>query len=96
VSHGKYVAKQLKRLAAGQLAVPYHPHNPISVVPVGEGWAVANYQKFVLTGWLASLLRRAADLIGYVDVASIPVALTLWLADHKIENECPLCRRRGH
>lgn len=96
VSNGKYLATQLERVAAGKKAEPYHPHNPISVVPVGEGWAVANYKKLVFTGWAASLLRRIADLIGYWDVASLSMALTLWLSEHRIEDECQTCRQHTH
>lgn len=96
VSNGKYLAKQLRRIAAGKRPHPYHPHNPISVVPVGEGWAVASFRRLVLTGRLASWLRRAADLIGFMDVAPMPMAISLWLSDHAIEDDCPECRRRGH
>lgn len=96
VGDGSYLAKHLKRLAAGKTPKPYHPHHPISVVPCGKGWAVAQYRKLFLTGPLASLLRRAADFIGYFDIAPLPVAISLWLADHKIEDDCPVCRQPGH
>jgi len=96
VSNGKYLAKQLYRIADGKHAHPYHPHNPISVVPVGDGWAVASYRRLVLTGRLASWLRHVADLIGFLDVAPLPMAVSLWLTDHTVEDDCPDCRRRGH
>ena len=91
VVHGKYVAKLLHRQAQGKTMPDYHQHTPTSVVPVGHGWAVANYKKLVLAGWPGSLLRKAGDLIAYHDVAPLPLTVALWLAENQTENECPEC-----
>ncbi len=62
---------------------PYRAVQPPSVVPVGEGWAILEYKKLVISGWLGSLIRSAADYVGYHDVLPIGQALGVWHS-HKI------------
>lgn len=95
VSDGRFLAANLKRLANGQSLKSRHQHQPINVVPVGDGWAVLEYGKLVVTGWLAWMVRRAADLIGYYDIAPWPIALAVWMADHKTDPDCLRCRSNG-
>lgn len=74
-----FVAKNLMRTHPK----PYRAVQPPSVVPVGEGWAILEYKNIVISGWLGSLIRSAADYIGYHDVLPIGQALGVWHS-HKI------------
>jgi NADH dehydrogenase len=78
-----FVAKHLKRLDAKQELVAYKAVQPPVVVPVGEHWAIFEWHKLRLSGWPASVLRRAADFMGYSDVLPIGQALGVWRAGNK-------------
>jgi len=56
-------------------------------VPVGENWAAFEWHFIRLYGWPASLLRRAADFIGYHDILPIGQALDTWRAQSVIEDD---------
>lgn len=62
------VSHNLIRQAHNQSPVPYKPKKPIYVYPVGEGWAAVIWGPVVFYGVLGSLLRTAADWIGYHDL----------------------------
>ena len=78
-----FVAKHLKRLDAKQEPVAYKAVQPPVVVPVGERWAIFEWHKLRLSGWPASVLRRAADFMGYSDLLPIGQALGVWRAGNK-------------
>ena len=75
---GIFVARHLRRVAANQTLSPYKAVVPPVVVPVGERWAIFEWKKIRLSGWVASLIRRAADFIGYSDILPIGQALGIW------------------
>jgi NADH dehydrogenase len=59
---------------------------PPVVVPVGENWAIFEYKKLRFGGWLGSLIRSAADFVGYSDILPFGQALGVWRAQ-KIKEE---------
>jgi NADH dehydrogenase len=61
----------------------YTPKQPPVVVPVGENWAVFEYKKLYLYGYVASLIRSVADVVGYHDILPIGQALGVWRS-HKV------------
>ncbi|HEU5121597.1 MAG TPA: hypothetical protein VFT59_02025, partial [Candidatus Saccharimonadales bacterium] len=76
-----FVAHNLMREANGRRQLKkYKPVMPPVVVPVGENWAVFEWRGIRLYGWMASLLRRAADFIGYSDMLPLGQALGVWHA----------------
>lgn len=75
-----FVAGNLKRQAAGRAMKKYKAVRPPVVVPVGENWAIFEWHGFCMGGWMASLLRRAADFIGYSDMLPLGQALGVWHA----------------
>jgi NADH dehydrogenase len=75
-----FVASNLKRKSAGEKPKKYKAVMPPVVVPVGEGWAVFEWHGLRLSGWPASVLRRAADFIGYSDMLPLGQALGVWRA----------------
>ena len=75
-----FVARNIKRLQDDTAPKKYKAMQPPVVVPVGEGWSVFEYKGFVLTGIPASLIRRAADFIGYSDILSFGQTLGVWHA----------------
>jgi NADH dehydrogenase len=91
VSDANYVSADIVRAFARQARPPYVPKAPISVVPVGEGWAVVEYKSWHLYGFIGAVLRRLADLVGYADIESWPKAVKVWLQDSRQEHGCPVC-----
>lgn len=69
----------------------YHAVKPPVVVPVGKSWAILEWGPLRVTGWLGSLIRRAADMIGYHDILPIGQALGVWRAEWVHEEECAVC-----
>lgn len=91
VRHGKYAAKDIvarvhKRPRRGKYEGP-----PAQVVPIGKAWSVLQYRGLVLSGWFVSLIRSAADYIGYSDVLGYYRAITVWAHTDVEENACQTC-----
>jgi NADH dehydrogenase len=82
-----FVADNLKRQAKGKRLKKYKAVMPPVVVPVGENWAVFEWHGLRIHGWIASLLRRAADFIGYNDMLPLGQALGVWRATMVMEDD---------
>ena len=78
-----YVAKQI----LGKSRKPYKAKQPPVVVPIGENWAIFEYKKLRFGGWLGSLVRTAADFVGYSDILRFGQALGVWRAQKVKEKE---------
>lgn len=75
-----FVAKNFARRQKGHALKAYKPVAPPNVVPVGDKWAAFEWHWIKLYGWVAYLIRRAADAIGYHDVLPLGQALGSWHA----------------
>lgn len=84
---GVFVAKNLKRETRGEVPKKYKAVKPPVVVPVGENWAVFEWRGFELYGWIAAMLRRAADFVGYNDLLPFGLALGTWHATMVLEDD---------
>jgi len=93
VHDAHFMARYITAKARGNRLPTARVIRPISVIPVGHDWAVIEYGKLAIGGWLGGLLRKAADFIGYYDVASFFMALTLWTANRSQQEDCPICRQ---
>jgi NADH:quinone reductase (non-electrogenic) len=82
-----FVAANLKREARNQPLKKYKAVMPPVVVPVGEGWAAFEWHGLRLSGWTASVLRRAADFIGYSDMLPLGQALGVWHASLVVDED---------
>lgn len=82
-----FVSGNINREAAAQPLKRYKAVMPPVVVPVGEKWAVFEWHGLRLYGWGASLLRRAADFLGYSDVLPLGQALGVWRASSVMEDD---------
>lgn len=88
-----FAAKDIKRLAHKLPRPAYKPSKPITVVPIGENWAILEWHAVILTGFIGSAIRRAADFIGYYDILPLAKAFKVWRAQHKYEEECEICNK---
>jgi NADH dehydrogenase len=84
---GIFVARNLQRKQDGKKRKLYKAVLPPVVVPVGENWAIFEWHKLRLSGWLASLIRQAADMIGYSDILPLGQALGVWHAQKVMEDD---------
>ena len=81
------VARNLKRLAAGQPAKPYRARRPVQAIPVGRRWAVVEWRFIRFYGWLGAVLRRMADIVGYHEVLPLGTSLGSWRAAYIYEHD---------
>lgn len=91
INDADYVALDIARVYAKRDRPAYVPIPPISVIPVGENWAVAEWKGHAVYGLLGFILRRLGDLVGYADIERWPQAIKVWLQDSKVEDGCPVC-----
>lgn len=82
-----FVSRHLTRLADGKKPVAYKPVLPASAVPVGKNWAIMEWKFIRISGLLGSLIRRAADWIGYNDIMPVGMSLGAWRAATVYEND---------
>lgn len=75
-----FVSANIARKEHGKSLKKYRAVKPPVVVPVGENWAIFEWHWLRINGWIASLLRRAADFIGYSDMLPLGQALGVWHA----------------
>ncbi len=82
-----FVAGNLNRESRGDAPKKYKVVRPPVVVPVGEDWAVFEWHFIRLHGWIASLIRQAADVVGYNDILPLGQALGVWRAEKVMEDD---------
>jgi NADH dehydrogenase len=83
----KFVAANFKREQQGYRPREYKAVRPIVIVPVGERWSVFEWYGIRLYGWMAAVLRRIADFVGYTDMLPIGQALGAWHASTVMEDD---------
>lgn len=93
VHNARYVAKVITRELENKRIRPYKPLFPITIIPVGEGWAVLQWKSLILTGRFASYLRSVLDIVGYAYVMGYPKAWQLWQHHNDREELCAICQK---
>ncbi len=82
-----FVAKNMERRQNGKRAKKYKPVLPPVVIPVGENWAAFEWRFLRLYGWVAALIRRVADFVGYHDILPLGQAFSQWRAQTVVEDD---------
>jgi NADH dehydrogenase len=77
------LAKNFKRFTRGEEIVPYKPHMPVYVVPMGGEWAIAQQGKEIVSGREGWNIRRQADFFVLHNFLSKEVAEEHWNAEHQ-------------
>lgn len=85
--NANFVAKDLLRRTKKKPRKAYKDHKPISVIPCGKNWAVAEYSGITISGYIASRLRKIADFVGYMDIMGPLRALTIWTNTDQLEDQ---------
>lgn len=88
---GAFVARNLKRKAAGKKFKSYKAKEPISVIPAGPYWAIVMWGLHTFHGKLGWLVREAADLIGFHDLQPWPKAAKQFMTEFDSEHSCEIC-----
>lgn len=91
ISDGHYVAKAIKAEVRKASLPVYKPKKKAVVIPVGNNWAILEYGPIRVTGFLAAWIRKAADLIGYLDFFPVFKAVDLWESGSQRTEECSAC-----
>jgi NADH dehydrogenase FAD-containing subunit len=82
----------MKRFIKGETLKPYKPALPVTVIPVGADWAVAEWGKLHAAGRLGWLLRHAANWIGFKDVEPWWEATEQFFTEFGAQEDCPTCK----
>lgn len=82
-----FIAHNLNRSMQGKNPKKYKAVKPPVVVPVGKRWAVFEWHQLRIYGWLAAIIRRAADFVGYNDMLPLGQALGVWHASMIMEDD---------
>ena len=90
---GHFVAKNLKRQACGKQFKSYRAKRPITIMPVGEGWAAVISGNLRIYGWLGWVLRHLADIWAFHDFEPWTQAGKQWATYFGEEENCPICRK---
>ncbi len=91
----EFVSDNIKRQQESKMPQSYTPKKPISVIPVGPGWAAVEWGNKRYSGLIGYILHLLADLVAFHDLESWPKAGEQWLqsmADQ--EQDCPTCASR--
>lgn len=88
---GKFMARNLRRLADGDNPKPYVAKRPVYVFPAGPKWAAVQWGGFRIYGRVGYMLRSLADLVAYHDYEPWWKAGKRWAALDDREEECPYC-----
>lgn len=91
INDANFVARDILHKIAGESRKMYHQPKPASVIPVGPGWAAAEYKGMRFYGRIGWILRRAADLIAYNDVEATNHAISAWIKETTHEDDCNVC-----
>lgn len=86
-----FVAKLIRARLRGAPLPTYKPVMPPVVVPAGKHWAIFEWRGIRLSGRLAAMIRRAADVIGYHDVFPLGLTFGAFMAAYDEQEECPTC-----
>ena len=89
---GIFAAKSISAEVRKQSPPHYSARKQPVVIPVGHNWAILEYGSIRITGPIASLVRRCADMIGYLDYVAFPDALKLFLSESQHEEVCEVCK----
>jgi NADH:quinone reductase (non-electrogenic) len=89
----KSVADNVRRALDKQPMVAYQPKKPVYVTPVGPHWAALYWHNFQLYGWAGSLMRSAANWVGYHDLEPWWPASKEWMTEFESQEECPTCAK---
>lgn len=87
-----YVARHINYSIRGHRLRPYKPLKPVTIIPVGDDWAVFQWRKLVISGRVASWLRTWYDFFGYAEVMGIRPAAKVWLRRNRTHEDCPFCQ----
>lgn len=88
---GKFIARNLRRIADGRDPKPYVAKRPVYVFPAGPRWAAVQWGPVRLYGILGYTLRSLADLIAYHDYEPWWKATKRWAVMNERETRCPYC-----
>lgn len=91
LSDGDFVAKNLRRQAAGKDFKSYSAKKPVTVIPAGPKWAAVVWNKLRLYGWLGWFLREAADIKGFHALEPWSKATKQWYTEFSSEDGCATC-----
>ncbi len=61
IHNGTYIGTSIGRMIDQKQVLPYVPHQPSFLVPIGDNWSIFVHNNLVLTGFLPWLLRHIVD-----------------------------------
>lgn len=87
-----YVARDIIYRVSGKQRPPYKVVKPPVVVPVGDRWAILEWNAIMVADYIGHIVRRLADLIGYSDMLPLGMAFRSWQSETRREYGCQTCQ----
>lgn len=87
----QFVSKVIRAYVREAPLPKYKAVMPPVVIPAGKNWAIFEWHGIRISGPLAGLIRRAADVIGYHDVFPLGLTFGAFMAAYDEQEECPIC-----
>lgn len=87
----QFVSKVIRAYVREAPLPKYSAVMPPVVIPAGKNWAIFEWHGIRISGPLAGLIRRAADVIGYHDVFPIGLTFGAFMASYDEQEECQIC-----
>lgn len=85
--HADFVAKNIVRASQDKKIIAYKPKSPPVVIPVGDRWAIFSWGNFRMYGVIPSMIRLAANVVGYGEILGLRRALSVAQWSEPFEDE---------
>ncbi len=90
---GSFVAGKISdRINRTSLNETYIPFEPLNYIPIGNKWALADYNGFIISGFFGWLFRRYFDLTVYMSLLPFDKALKAFLSTWLDKDSCKTCK----
>lgn len=95
IHNASFVGKDIGRVISEKKRLLYKPLRPVSVIPIGDDWAILSYKSLVVSGWLTYILRHIVDFQYFARTVSVSTLFAIFIRGWKyrsIDEDCPLCQ----
>ncbi len=80
VAHGRHVARAIRQVRNGEIALAYQPRKWQAVIPLSDSYGVARIGNSLLEGFSVIIYKRFLDFKYYLSILPLPLAYKVWTA----------------
>jgi NADH dehydrogenase len=94
IHDGEFVANNLIRTISNRRLIRYKPKKPVYIYNAGPRWSIIEWKVFIFHGVVGSVLRGAADIVGFHSFEPWQMTIRKVSKELKVENNCPVCDQK--